>query len=357
MDLITIASLFAMAAMGISLHSISMHLKYYTNPRYQIYICRILLLVPLYACQAWFSLLYVSMAPMFSAIRDIYEGYVIYMFFTLLIKYLGGEDCLIDYLELKSHMTHPGTLRQCCGRITLGRRFLRRVKQGTLQFVLVRPTTAVMALFLHTIGLYDELNWSLKSGYIWVTAINNISVSISLYSLVLLYKATEFRLQTFRPLPKFLSIKAIVFFSYWQGFILSILVHTGMIHDDRAIIEAHPDGAAAAFSRSMGLTASAKATVLQDMLICVEIFFAAIALNSAFSYRDFTDDDNARRPLIASLVEVLDPHDIANDARSTFIVPQGQQSLGPRNMELLEQTSDGFTRSRKKAIESHILEF
>ena len=39
--------------------------------------------------------------------------YVIYMFFTLLTAYLGGEDCLIDYLELKSHMQHPSPLRRC----------------------------------------------------------------------------------------------------------------------------------------------------------------------------------------------------------------------------------------------------
>ena len=96
---------------------------------------------------------------------------------------LGGEDCLIDYLELKSHMAHPGSLRRCCSRITLGRKFLRRIKQGTLQFVLVRPTTALLALVLSMFGLYDEENWGLDSGYIYLTLINNVSVTVSLYVL------------------------------------------------------------------------------------------------------------------------------------------------------------------------------
>ena len=97
-----------------------------------------------------------------------------------MIAYLGGEDCLIDYLELKSHMAHPGSLRRCCSRITLGRKFLRRIKQGTLQFVLVRPTTALLALVLSMFGLYDEENWGLDSGYIYLTFINNVSVTVSL---------------------------------------------------------------------------------------------------------------------------------------------------------------------------------
>ena len=131
MDSLTVASVFALAAVAKSSHTIMMHLKHYTQPRYQLYICRILMIVPLYAFQAWLSLIFTDYAPFFSALRDVYEGYVIYMFFTLLIAYLGGEDCLIDYLELKSHMAHPGLLRRCCSRITLGRKFLRRIKQGT----------------------------------------------------------------------------------------------------------------------------------------------------------------------------------------------------------------------------------
>jgi hypothetical protein len=302
------------------------------------------------------------------------------MFFTLLIAYLGGEDCLIDYLELKSHMAHPGSLRRCCSRITLGRKFLRRIKQGTLQFVLVRPTTALLALVLSMFGLYDEENWGLDSGYIYLTFINNVSVTVSLYvnfsnspqeqlpsyltqictdrySLVLFYKATELRLSSFRPLPKFLSIKAIVFFSYWQGLILSVLVHEGFISDDNPAPQ-HSEGAAAALKRSMGLSATTKATQAQDMLICIEIVFAALALSSAFSYQDFTDDDRARRPLMASLAEVLDPQDLAHDAHSTFILPQGQQSLGPRNVEMQTKKGRGMRNGKNnRRYDAHVREY
>eukprot|EP00939_MAST-03C_sp_MAST-3C-sp1_P004313 g4313.t1 len=274
------------------------------------------------------------------------------MFFTLLTAYLGGEDCLVDYLELKSHMSHPGMLRRCCGRINLGRKFLRRIKQGTLQFVLIRPTTAVFALLLNSMGMYKKGDWSLSQGYIYLAIVNNISVSVSLYSLVLFYRATEVRLRAFRPLPKFLTIKAIVFFSYWQGFVLSTLVQAEIIRDDD--------------NRASTIGAQIKATVMQDVMICIEIFVAALALGSAFSYRDFTDDVKARRPLLSNLAEVLDPQDLAHDAHSTFIQPQGQQSLGPRSMELFTHTSRGFVRPKKgrngshgssSLLDSHIEEF
>ena len=41
--------------------------------------------------------------------------------------------------------------------------------------------------------------------------------SFSLYFLVLFYKATEERLAPFNPFYKFVTVKAILFFSFWQS--------------------------------------------------------------------------------------------------------------------------------------------
>lgn len=62
-------------------------------------------------------------------------------------------------------------------------------------------------------GLYP----SIHSGYLYVTLIYNVSVSLALYALFLFYFATRELLQPFEPVLKFLTIKAVIFLSFWQG--------------------------------------------------------------------------------------------------------------------------------------------
>ena len=86
-----------------------------------------------------------------------------------------------------------------------------------LQFVLIKPITSVLAILLNYYGLYCDGDWNTHCGYIYISSINNTSVSISLYYLVLFYIATEERLAPFKPFHKFLSVKAILIMSFWQA--------------------------------------------------------------------------------------------------------------------------------------------
>jgi hypothetical protein len=42
--------------------------------------------------------------------------------------------------------------------------FLRRCKQGTLQFVIIKPILAILTLVLFSIGRYQVGNWSFDDG-------------------------------------------------------------------------------------------------------------------------------------------------------------------------------------------------
>lgn len=90
--------------------------------------------------------------------------------------------------------------------------------------MLIKPITAVLAIVLDKYGVYNEGHFDLKSGYFYLAIINNISISLSLYCLVLFYMATEERLKPFNPFAKFLCIKAILFFSFWQSCAFIILL-------------------------------------------------------------------------------------------------------------------------------------
>lgn len=58
---------------------------------------------------------------------------------------------------------------------------------------------------------------SVRSGYLYVTLIYNASVSLALYALFLFYFTTRELLRPFQPVLKFLTIKAVIFLSFWQG--------------------------------------------------------------------------------------------------------------------------------------------
>lgn len=133
-----------------------------------------------------------------------------------------------------------------------------------LQFVLIKPVTAFLCLILDHYGLYKEGSYDLHSGFVYLSFINNLSVSLSLYCLVLFYMATEERLAPYEPFYKFLSVKAILFFSFWQSCLFQVLNHFEL------------------FSRDTGL-------IVLNLITCAEMVLVALAQSTAFSYTNYLD--------------------------------------------------------------------
>jgi hypothetical protein len=96
------------------------------------------------------------------------------------------------------------------------RRFIRRCKQGGLQFVILKPILVAVTFVLYSKQKYEDGNFSAKQGYLYVTIIYTISYSLALYALVLFYVACKDLLRPFKPVPKFIIIKSVVFLTYWQ---------------------------------------------------------------------------------------------------------------------------------------------
>jgi hypothetical protein len=55
-------------------------------------------MVPIYAIDSWLSLVFKNSALIFNLLRDCYEAYVIYMFFTYLVTFLQGESKFFNSL-------------------------------------------------------------------------------------------------------------------------------------------------------------------------------------------------------------------------------------------------------------------
>jgi Organic solute transporter Ostalpha len=125
-----------------------------------------------------------------------------------------------------------------------------------LQFVLIKPFTAIVAIIFERQGIYHEGHFEFSSGYLYLSAVNNVSISLSLYCLVLFYMATEERLKPFSPFAKFLCIKAILFFSFWQACFFTVLLKLNPLF----------------FGGSRET-----ANLAQSLIISVEMVFAAVA--------------------------------------------------------------------------------
>jgi len=312
------------AAILLTCHQIFEYLRYYTNPAEQRWIVRILFIVPVYAFESWLSLLFFShdnYYVYFNAVRDCYEAFVIYNFLCLCYEYLGGEGNIMSEIRGKPIQADWATGSLCRGQsYNIG--FLRFCKQGTLQFCIIKPLMSFIVIILQFSNLYHDGDWSPADGYIYTAIIYNLSISVALYALFMFYFATKDLLRPYEPVLKFFTIKSVIFLSYWQGFLLAILEKTGFITP--------------IFSDD-GTTKTKAGTVsagYQNFLVCIEMFFAAIALRYAFPVSAYMTagcggaDGIGRtvtmQSISSSLRETMNPRDIMTDAIHNFH-PQYQQ--------------------------------
>lgn len=105
-------------------------------------------------------------------------------------------------------------------------------------------------------------------------------------------------------MPKFLCVKGILFFSFWQSVAISILV------------------AARVITKFGPYTDPEKVSVgLNDTLICLEMPFFAIAHMYAFSYRDYINSHHtfvARMPMYYAFRDAFGLLDVVEDSKATL---------------------------------------
>lgn len=204
----------------------------------------------------------------------------------------------------RAPVSHLWPLSHCLPKVDISdpHTFLA-VKRGILQYAWIKPILAISTIALKATGTYKEGYLGVDSGYLWTGILYNVSITLSLYALALFWVCMSRDLQPFRPMPKFLCIKGIIFASYWQGFLLSIFVWLGAIPDVNS-----------------AYTADNLAAAIQDALICFEMPLFAIGHWYAFSWHDYADKtiSDARMPVKFALRDAFGPRDLIEDAKETF---------------------------------------
>jgi len=300
------AGAFVLLGFPISMYGIVMHLANYNEPKVQMYIVRILWMVPIYSMESWLCLRFHRYAIYIETLRDLYESYVLYSFLQFLIQVLGGEEELVLLLKDKSPTrgVHMWGLQWCVRPWLMGQPsrttttatttttaststasstkhsiqwtspFFVRCKFGVLQYVLLKFFISIVVMVLELHGLYHEGDFSIKGGYVYICFLTNVSQCWALYCMIFFYYATHNELSPIRPVGKFLSVKALVFFTWWQSVMISIVYQMDMIP------HYHSSGEGEWTSEDV-------AKGLQDYLICIEMFVGAIVHTFVFPHSDY----------------------------------------------------------------------
>lgn len=97
-----------------------------------------------------------------------------------------------------------------------------------MQYVVVKLGCALAAFVMKPIGIWGEGTFDATRGFFWAAMLTNLSQGWALYCLVLFYKGLHNELAPMKPLAKFMSVKALVFFSFWQSLVIALLVRQVM---------------------------------------------------------------------------------------------------------------------------------
>lgn len=171
----------------------------------------------------------------------------------------------------------------------------------------MKPIAAAVTLILESTGHYGDGDFGIDKGYLYITIVYNVSYTIALYGLFLFYNATKELLATYYPVLKFLTVKFIVFMSFWQGLALAIIEKSGLITNQNNI---------------MAGTISAG---YQNFILCVEMFFASILLRFAYPYHIYRVQRRgeltgkvALKTISRNISKSINPKDILQDTIHNF---------------------------------------
>jgi len=342
-----IGAFFAASAALCSFLHIRLHFMYSRNYTLLKYTVRILLMVPIYAFEAWLGLFLKQYALYWTVLRETYESLVVYSFYQFLVGYLGSRETLVEILDAR-HKEKQDQQKHlfpfnCLPPWQFGESFVHNTKLGILQYVPVKVITAIITFILEYKDKYGDGEFVADQGYPYIALIVNSSQIWALYCLVLFYMAMKEELKPIHPMPKFLCIKAVVFFTFWQSVVIAGFVHVGVI--------------TATNDYSEGDIAAG----LQNFLVTIEMFFAALSHVYAFPAKEFSEVDNGvkveMRGTLQKLGSIFHPKDLYHDVKDVMRKKKGGDE--PNAVTILQpedKLSEEEQQKREEATLSSIEE-
>jgi hypothetical protein len=324
LTVVNIAGTFTLLSSIITMFHMSSHLRKMNQPFVQRKIFAILWMSPVYGITSFLSLLLPAAEGYFGIVKDFYEAYVIYQFLSFLIAVLGKGKRQIAVETLArhaDHLKHPYKCLRCLfhppaeeSDEAMANAVLLECQFLAMQFVFFRPATAIVNFVLESMRHGDTSGFS--SAEAIVMLVENVSVFLAFSGLLKFYHAVQDDLSWCQPFAKFLTIKGVVFMTFWQGLAISMIFHANATGDDL-------DGKSKEDGTHSGTRYSAAS--IQHILICMEMLFFSAAHFCVFPAEEWEEGYQVKH---GGGLPTMAFSDFASDV--TMIIDSGKRSMNAR---------------------------
>ncbi|KAK4561583.1 hypothetical protein LTR86_004262 [Recurvomyces mirabilis] len=230
-----LSAIFGLISVVVALFLVFQHATHYSRPWEQRHIIRILLMIPIYSTVSFLSYLFYRKAVYFQVLGNCYEAFAIASFFTLLCHYVAPslhdqKDYFRGLVPVNWFWGVFG-LQKCTGgqnrgpfrKPRSGLTWFNIVWIGVFQYCFIRVLFTIVSVVTEETGRYCEASLSPAFAHVWVTAFEAASVTVAMFCLIQFYIQLRQDLAEHRPFLKVLCIKLVIFFSFWQTIIISLL--------------------------------------------------------------------------------------------------------------------------------------
>ncbi|KAH6715890.1 organic solute transporter Ostalpha-domain-containing protein [Leptodontidium sp. 2 PMI_412] len=277
-----VAAACAFIAILLSFYLIWMHALHYTKPYEQRHIIRILFMIPTYAAASFLQFYYYWHAVYFQVICDCYEAFAIASFFALLCHYIAPDlheqKMYFRSIEPKPWVWPITWFKSCCcgqrgpwRTPRSGLTWFNIIWTGVYHYCFIRVSMTVTAVVTQYFGKYCESSNSPVFAHIWILVIESVAVTIAMYCLIQFYVQLRHDLAPHSPFLKVLAIKLVIFLSFWQSFMISILTSSTFNLVSPTAKIAYPD-------LKVGIP---------SLLLCIEMALFAVLHLFAFSWKPY----------------------------------------------------------------------
>ncbi|RHZ44550.1 OSTA/TMEM184 family protein [Aspergillus thermomutatus] len=238
-------------------------------------------MIPIYSLVAWLSTYFYKNAVYYELIGNSYEAFTISAFFALLCHYIAPDlHSQKEYfrgITPKQWIWPIPWLQKCCGgekgvwRIPRsGLTWFNVIWVGVFQYCLLRVLMTVVAVITQNFDVYCEESLNPAFSHIWCMAVECVAVSIAMYCLIQFYYQVKNDISQYSPFLKIVSIKLVIFLSFWQSTLISFLSSSGAIKANDTIQQQ---------DLKVGLP---------NLLICVEMAIFSVLHLWAFPWRPYS---------------------------------------------------------------------